>query len=37
MPEGQEIELKFEVDPAAAARLEQILLLRPGAKGPPPS
>jgi inorganic triphosphatase YgiF len=37
MPEGREIELKFEVDPAAAARLEQILLLRPGAKGPLPS
>ncbi len=37
MPEGQEIELKFEVDPAAAARLEQILLVRPGAKGPPPA
>ena len=36
MPEGREIELKFDVDPAAVARLEQILLLRPGAKGPPP-
>ena len=33
----QEIELKFEVAPAAAARLEQILLLRPGSKGPPPA
>ena len=31
----QEIELKFEVDPAVAARLEQILLVRPGAKGAP--
>ena len=32
MPD-QEIELKFEVDAAAAQRLEPILLVRPGAKG----
>jgi triphosphatase len=31
MPD-QEIELKFEIDPAAAGKLEQVLLLRPGAK-----
>ena len=34
MPD-QEKELKFEIDAAAAQRLEQILLVRPGAKGPP--
>lgn len=31
----QEIELKFEVDPDAVARLEQTLIVRPGAKGLP--
>ncbi len=36
MPDGEEIELKFEVDPAAVARLEQKLIVRPGAKAPPP-
>lgn len=34
MPD-QEIELKFEIDPAVARRLEQVLLVRPGAKGAP--
>lgn len=34
MPD-QEIELKFEIDAAAAAKLEQVLLVRPGAKAPP--
>ena len=36
MPDGQEIELKFEVDPGALARLEQALILRPKAKGAAP-
>ena len=35
MPDGEEIELKFEVDPGAVARLEQKLIVRPGAKTPP--
>src|ERR1700761_5030159 len=34
MPD-QEIELKFEIDPAAAGKLEQVLLVRPGAKAAP--
>lgn len=34
MPD-QEIELKFEVDAAAAGKLEQVLLVRPGAKAAP--
>src|SRR4051794_150393 len=34
MPD-QEIELKFEVDAAAAGRLEQILLVRPAGKSAP--
>ena len=34
MPD-QEIELKFEVDAATAGKLEQVLIVRPGAKGPP--
>src|ERR1700744_5566763 len=34
MPD-QEKELKFEIDAAVAQKLEQILLVRPGAKGPP--
>ncbi|HEY4029638.1 MAG TPA: CHAD domain-containing protein [Caulobacteraceae bacterium] len=34
MPD-QEIELKFEVDAAAARKLEQVLLVRPGAKTAP--
>src|SRR3569623_321410 len=34
MPD-QEIELKFEVDAAAAGKLEQLLLVRPGAKSAP--
>ena len=34
MPD-QEIELKFEVDAATAGKLEQVLLVRPGAKDPP--
>src|SRR3569833_2587470 len=33
---NQEIELKFEIDAAAAERLERILIVRPGAKGAPP-
>jgi inorganic triphosphatase YgiF len=33
----REIELKFEIDPAAADRLEQVLLVRPGAKTAPRS
>src|SRR3569833_1731729 len=36
MPD-QEIELKFEVDAAAAGKLEQLLLVRPGAKSAPGS
>jgi inorganic triphosphatase YgiF len=35
MPDGEEIELKFEIDPDAVARLEQKLIVRPGAKTPP--
>jgi triphosphatase len=35
MPDGEEIELKFEVDPDAVARLEQKLVVRPGAKARP--
>lgn len=35
MPDGEEIELKFEIDPGAVARLEQKLIVRPGAKTPP--
>jgi inorganic triphosphatase YgiF len=35
MPD-QEIELKFEINAAAAERLERILIVRPGAKGAPP-
>jgi inorganic triphosphatase YgiF len=31
----QEIELKFEVDAAGAGKLEQVLLVRPGAKAAP--
>jgi inorganic triphosphatase YgiF len=34
MPD-QEIELKFEVDATAASKLEQVLLVRPGAKAVP--
>ena len=34
MPD-QEIELKFEIDAAAASKLEQVLLVRPGAKSAP--
>ena len=34
MPD-QEIELKFEIDAASAAKLEQVLLVRPGAKDTP--
>jgi inorganic triphosphatase YgiF len=34
MPD-QEIELKFEIDAAAARKLEQVLLVRPGAKAAP--
>jgi triphosphatase len=34
MAEGQEIELKFEIDPAVAGRLEQKLVLRARAKTP---
>lgn len=33
---NQEIELKFEIDPSAAERLERVLIVRPGAKGAPP-
>jgi inorganic triphosphatase YgiF len=33
---NQEIELKFEIDAAAAERLERVLIVRPGAKGAPP-
>ncbi|MDB5459559.1 MAG: domain containing protein [Caulobacteraceae bacterium] len=32
MPDGEEIELKFEIDPAALERLEQKLILRARAK-----
>jgi triphosphatase len=32
MPEGQEIELKFLVDPSAVGKLEQALVVRPKAK-----
>ena len=35
MPDGQEIELKFLVDPAAVAKLEQALVVRPKAKALP--
>ena len=31
----QEIELKFEIDAASAAKLEQVLLVRPRAKDAP--
>jgi inorganic triphosphatase YgiF len=36
MPDGAEIELKFEVEPGAVTRLEQKLLVLPGAKAAPP-